>query len=105
MDHPYLCKEEDKIPSSSNLVKNTLQPLCFSGEQSLKSAGLQGNTLYVFGAEGPLGNHGLGLTFQSDYRLIDSVDSRTAGGIHYCQTLLCRNTKQTMTFVAKTGIL
>lgn len=97
----YLCKKEDKISSSSNLVQNTLQALGFSGKQGPKSAGLQGNTVYLFGAEGPLGYYSLGLTFQSDYRLVDSVDCGTARGIHNCQTLLCKNTTQTIIFGAK----
>lgn len=88
----YLCKEEDKISSSSDLVQDTLQALGFSGEQSFEGVHLQGHTLHLLGAERPLGNHCLGLTLQSDYRFIDSVNSGTAGSIHYGQALLYRNT-------------
>lgn len=92
----YLCKEEDKISCSSDFVQDALQAMGFSGEQSSEGVGLQGNTLHFLGAERPLGDHSLGLTLQSDYRLIDSVYSRTAGSIHYCQALLYRNTIHTI---------
>lgn len=89
---PYLRKEEDKISCSSDLVQDALEALGFSGEQSFEGVHLQGHTLHLLGAERTLGNHRLGLTLQSDYRLIDSINSGTAGSIHYGQALLYRNT-------------
>lgn len=87
----YPGKEENKRPHSSDLVQDTLQALCFRGQQSPQSAGLQGEALYLFGAEWPLGNHSLGLALQSDYGLIDRVSSGIAGGENNCQALLQRN--------------
>lgn len=97
-----LCKEEDKISCSSNLVQNALQALGFSGEQSPERVGLQGNTLHLLGAEWPLGHHSLGLTLQSDYRLVDGVDPGAAGSVHYSQALLCRNTRHAFITAGKT---
>lgn len=60
----------------------------FRGDQSSETVWLQGNTLHFLGAEWPLGDHGLGLTLQSDDGLIDGVESGAAGSIHYSQALL-----------------
>lgn len=65
-------------------MQDALQATCFSGKKRSEEAGLKGNTVHFLGAEGPLGDHRLGLTLDSDYRLIDGVDSRTAGSIYYC---------------------
>ncbi len=92
----YLCEEEDEIPCSSDLVQDALQALGFHGEQSSESIRLQGNTLHFLGAERPLGNHCFCLTLQSDYRLINSVNSGTAGSINYGQALLWRKTNRTI---------
>lgn len=100
----YLCKEEDKISCSSNLVQNALQALRFGGEQSPERVGLQGNTLHILGAEWPLGHHSLGLTLQSDYRLVDGVDPGAAGSVHYSQALLCRNTRHAFITAGKTPL-
>lgn len=77
-------------------MQDALQALGFSGEQGSERVRLQGNALHFLGAERPLGNHCLGLTLQSDYRLIDSVDSGAAGSIHYCQALLYIDTTHTI---------
>lgn len=91
----YLCKEEDKVSCSSDLVQDTLQALGFSGEQTPERVGLQGHTLYLLGAKRTLGDHRLGLALQSDHRLIDGVDSGTARGIHHRQTFLYRQEHKT----------
>lgn len=89
----YLCKEEDKIPRPADLMQDTLQAVGFDGKQRSERVCIQGNALDVFGAEGPLGDHRLGLAFQPDHRLVYRVDSRTAGGVYDSQALLCRNAK------------
>lgn len=76
-------------------MQDALQALRFGGQQTSEADGLQGDALHVLGAERPLGDHGLGLTLQSDHGLVDGVDPGAAGSINYSQALLRRNTSKT----------
>lgn len=80
-------------------MQDALQASGFAGKQGPESVGVQGHALDLLGAEGPLGDDGLGLTFQSDDGLIDGVDPRTAGGVHHRQALLHANTRRSFIII------
>lgn len=74
----YPGEEKHKDPGAPDLVQDTLQSLALSGPQALQLVGFQRDALHVLGAEGPLGERGSRLPFQSNDRLVNGVLGRAA---------------------------
>ena len=93
----YLCEEEDEGGRAPDLVQDVLQALGLDGQQGPQRGGLQRGALHLLGAEGPLGDHRLGLSLQPDHRLVDGVQPGTAGGVDHRQALLYKTHTHTHT--------